>query len=181
MTIKKLWETFGGTINSKGYKVLDPHIKVVYGDSITPQRCKAIYEILESDGFACNNVILGVGSFSMQCAEEPSIPTPDRLIKQFQPFTRDTFGIAIKATYCEVNGKSIPIYKDPKESGFKKSQKGCCVVRDSGIRLYCEDGLTLAEADGITDNKLVEVFKNGVMTKEQTLQEIRQNLHEGGF
>ena len=35
-TVFKLWDTFGGTVNSKGYKVLDPHIKALYGDSITP-------------------------------------------------------------------------------------------------------------------------------------------------
>jgi len=39
-TVKRLWDTFGGSINSKGYKVLDPHIKAIYGDSITPQRAK---------------------------------------------------------------------------------------------------------------------------------------------
>ena len=38
-TVFKLWEEFGGTVNSKGYKVLDPHVKAIYGDSITVQRC----------------------------------------------------------------------------------------------------------------------------------------------
>ena len=32
---ESLWDIFGGTINEKGYKVLDPHIGVIYGDSIT--------------------------------------------------------------------------------------------------------------------------------------------------
>lgn len=45
-TVFKLWDEFGGTINSKGYKVLDPHVKAIYGDSITIQRCERIYEIL---------------------------------------------------------------------------------------------------------------------------------------
>ena len=45
-TVFKLWDIFGGKINSKGYKVLDPHVKAIYGDSITIQRCKQIYEIL---------------------------------------------------------------------------------------------------------------------------------------
>ena len=81
-TVFKLWEEFGGTINSKGYKVLDPHVKAIYGDSITIQRCEEIYRILEENGFACSNVALGVGSFSMQCIEEDGI---------LKPFTRDTF------------------------------------------------------------------------------------------
>ena len=57
-TVFKLWDEFGGTINSKGYKVLDPHVKAIYGDSITVQRCEEIYKILEENGFACSNVAL---------------------------------------------------------------------------------------------------------------------------
>ncbi|MCM1217308.1 MAG: nicotinamide phosphoribosyltransferase domain-containing protein, partial [Lachnospiraceae bacterium] len=45
-TVWTLWDTFGGTVNNKGYKVLDPHIKAIYGDSITPQRCEEIYRRL---------------------------------------------------------------------------------------------------------------------------------------
>ena len=60
-TVFKLWDEFGGTINSKGYKVLDPHVKAIYGDSITIQRCERIYEILKDNGFAASNVGLGVG------------------------------------------------------------------------------------------------------------------------
>lgn len=125
-TVFHLWEQFGGTINSKGYKVLNPHIKAIYGDSITPQRAEAIYTILVNNGFAASNVSLGVGSFSMQClesyAEHAAIPT-------FNPYTRDTFGIAIKATYAEdKDGKPIMIFKNPKEASFKKSHKGCVVV-----------------------------------------------------
>lgn len=127
-TVFKLWEIFGGTVNSKGYKVLDPHIKALYGDSITPQRCEAVYKILMEHGFAINNVSLGVGSFSMQCLE-----TMDGGEKTYAPYTRDTFGIAVKATYAEdADGKPIMIFKNPKtDSGhFKKSQRGCCISTD---------------------------------------------------
>lgn len=99
-TVFKLWEIFGGTVNSKGYKVLDPHVKALYGDSITPQRCEAVYKILMEHGFAINNVSLGVGSFSMQCLE-----TMDGGEKTYAPYTRDTFGIAVKATFgCGIVG-----------------------------------------------------------------------------
>ena len=66
-TVFRLWDIFGGTINSKGYKVLNPHVKAIYGDSITIQRCEQIYRILMENGFACSNAALGVGSFSFQC------------------------------------------------------------------------------------------------------------------
>ena len=56
-----LWETFGGTTNEKGYKVLDTHVGVIYGDSITLERQKEIYRRLEEKGFAATNLVLGIG------------------------------------------------------------------------------------------------------------------------
>lgn len=73
--IELLWETFGGTINEQGYKVLDSHIGLIYGDSITLGRCKDICERLEAKGFASTNVVFGIGSFT------------------YQFNTRDTFGL----------------------------------------------------------------------------------------
>lgn len=174
-TVFKLWEQFGGTINSKGYKVLDPHVKAIYGDSITIQRCEEIYKILMKNGFACSNVALGVGSFSFQCIEEDG---------ELKPFTRDTFSSCIKATYCEIDGKPTPIFKNPKDGGFKKSQKGCCRVynRCDGS-IYFEDGLTWEQATDYEkrDNMLIPVFKDGELLKEQSLEEVRNRLHGGKF
>lgn len=124
-TVFHLWEQFGGTVNSKGYKVLNPHIKAIYGDSITPQRAESIYTILVNNGFAASNVALGVGSFSMQCLESYE---EHAVIPRFNPYTRDTFGIAIKATYAEdKDGKPIMIFKNPKEASFKKLTKAVCL------------------------------------------------------
>ena len=174
-TVFKLWEEFGGTINSKGYKVLDPNVKAIYGDSITVQRCEEIYKILMENGFSCSNVALGVGSFSFQCIEE------DGFLK---PFTRDTFSSCIKATYCEIDGKPFPIFKNPKDGGFKKSQKGCCRVytRCDGS-IYYEDELTWEQATDYEKrgNMLIPVFKDGELLKEQSLKEIRDRLHGGEF
>ena len=171
-TVFKLWELFGGTVNSKGYKVLDPHVKAIYGDSITVQRCEEIYKILMENGFACSNVALGVGSFSFQCIEEDG---------ELKPFTRDTFSSCIKATYCEINGKPTPIFKDPKDGGFKKSQKGCCLVyRDADGHLDYMDELTWEQACD-ESNLLVPVFRDGKLLKEYSLAEVREILHDGAF
>lgn len=177
-TVFKLWEIFGGTINSKGYKVLNPHVKAIYGDSITIQRCEEIYRILDEYGFACSNVALGVGSFSFQCVEENNT---------LKPFTRDTFSSCIKATYCEIDGKPTPIFKDPKDGGFKRSQKGCCVVYlDWGSSnciydLWYADEKTWEEASMNPDNLLQPIFRDGVLLKEDTLADIRNRLHGGEF
>src|SRR5258708_22036540 len=109
--IECLWETFGGTITEKGYKLLDGHIGLIYGDSITTERQLAILEGLKNKGFASYNVVLGIGSYT------------------YEYVTRDTFGFAMKATYGEVNGVGRDIFKDPKtDDGTKKSAKGLMQV-----------------------------------------------------
>jgi nicotinamide phosphoribosyltransferase len=92
---KILWDIFGGTVNEKGYKVLDAHIGMIYGDSITLERQKEIYRRLEEKGFAATNLVLGVGSFT------------------YQYKSRDSLGFAMKATWCQVNGEGREIFKDP--------------------------------------------------------------------
>lgn len=185
-TVEELWNIFGGTINSKGYKVLDPHVKAIYGDSITVERAEQIYEVLKLAGFAAQNVSLGVGSFSMHCIEE------DRMLK---PFTRDTFSSAIKAIYAEFTSEGgsiikMPIFKDPKtdrEAGgdnMKKSHKGCCRVfwRDKlNGEISYEDGLTYDES---MENTLMRpIFRNGkfIEDTEVTLTDIRNRLNNNNF
>ena len=176
-TVFELWKQFGGTINSKGYKVLDPHIKALYGDSITVQRAQKIYEILEENGFAAQNVSLGVGSFSMHCIEENG---------ELKPFTRDTFSSAIKATYCEIEGKPYHIFKDPKTdrtagNNFKKSQKGCCLVTKIDDDYQFTDGLDWADVHNNPANELRTIFKDGKMVVDDTLSDIRNRLNGGRF
>lgn len=181
-TVFKLWDIFGGTINSKGYKVLDPHVKALYGDSITIQRAEEIYQILKDKGFAACNVSLGVGSFSMHCIEEEGM---------LKPFTRDTFSMAIKAVYAEFtdeqgNVKKMPIFKDPKTDrdtgggNFKKSQKGCCIVTYENGDYHFTDGHTWEEAY-LSPNLLKPVFRNGYLIEPDTLSNIRKRLNDFNF
>jgi nicotinamide phosphoribosyltransferase len=108
----------------------------------------------------------------MQCVEEEGM---------LKPFTRDTFSSCIKATYCEVDGKPIPIFKNPKDGGFKKSQKGLCrVYRDEDGNITYADGYTSLDIKG-QENMLETVFRNGEILNEQSLSEIRNRLNNGKF
>lgn len=171
-TVWALDQIIGHTINSKGYKVLNPKLKAIYGDSITPQRCEEIYRRLEAQGYAINNVSLGVGSFSFMCLE-----TVDDEGTHYSPYTRDTFGYAIKATYGEDEfNNPIMIQKQPKALAWKKSQKGCIIVAPDG-QSYT-DGHTLEEAHmSGAENLLQPVFVDGKMVNEISLAEIRNNMY----
>ena len=188
-TVFRLWEMNlpGNHVNSKGYKVLDSHVKALYGDSITPQRAEKIYHILEENGFAAQNVSLGVGSFSMHAMqlEDGSL----------SPYTRDTLSFAVKAVYAEFKEKDgtitkLPVFKDPvtdkgSEGGnFKKSQKGCCSVfwgDCAHTQTSYIDSLTWDEATKDPVNLLQPIFKDGKMVKEYTLKEVRENLNGNEF
>lgn len=159
--IQCLWDTFGGTVNAKGFKELDSHIGAIYGDSITLKRAKQIVSNLKDQGFCSTNIVFGVGSFT------------------YQFNTRDTFGFAMKATSVTINGDEKMIFKDPKTGdGVKKSQKGrVAVVTDMNTNsLTFVDGLF---SDQIyEDNMLTEIFRNGKLLKETTLAEIREKLNK---
>jgi len=155
--IECMWEVFGGTVSETGYKILDPHIGLIYGDSITLERCRAMCEGLMTKGFASTNVVLGIGSYT------------------YQYVTRDTFGFAVKATYGEVNGEPRNIYKDPKtDDGTKKSAKGLIAVYGDEEKITgWKDQLSREEADA---GLLEIVYADGKLLKEQTLAEIRERV-----
>ena len=170
-------QKFGHTINSKGYKVLNPHVKAIYGDSMTPSRVREAYERTTAQGYAINNVVFGVGSFSFMGIE--TIDEDGNV--SYGPYTRDTFGYAIKATYGEdADGNPVMIYKQPKALAWKKSPKGCIIVAPDG-QSYT-DGHTFEEAHGEGVENLLElVFKDGKMVKETSLKEIRERMYGGKF
>ena len=59
--IEALWDIFGGTVSEQGFKCLDSHIGLIYGDSITLQYADDICRLLAAKGFASTNVVLGIG------------------------------------------------------------------------------------------------------------------------
>ena len=175
----------GHTVNEKGYKVLDPHLRAIYGDSIIPDYADEAYRRLEAQGYAANNIVMGAGSMSMMalvCENDGQLCFAGKVNGTNPgPYTRDTFGYAIKATYGEdSNGNPVMIQKQPKALSWKKSPKGCIVVAPDG-QSYT-DGWTYEEAHGVGVENLLEcVFRNGKMVKETTLVEVRNRMCPEGF
>jgi nicotinamide phosphoribosyltransferase len=156
--INLLAEEFGTTTNEAGYKTLDPHIGAIYGEAISFDRAEDILGNLKSQGYASDNIVFGVGSFT------------------YQYVTRDTYGMAIKATWVEVDGEDRNIQKDPvTDNGLKKSAKGrLAVLRTSQGELTLVNEATPGQE---LSSELRPVFSNGDMTGTlQTLMDIRRRL-----
>lgn len=155
--IELLWDVFGGTISSTGYKVLDSHIGAIYGDSINYDRAQRIFERLEAKDFASTNVVLGIGSYSLQHV------------------TRDTHGSAQKATYIEIGETGIEIFKDPiTDDGVKKSAKGLLMVYEEDGEILLKDQCTWEEE---SQGLLQIIFEDGKFYNETTLTRIREKLN----
>lgn len=162
--VELLWDMFGGTINDEGYKVLDSHIGVIYGDSITIERQEQIYERLEAKGFAASNIVLGIGSYT------------------YQYNTRDTFGFAAKGAWFEVineKGERIQynIFKDPvTDDGTKKSLKGLQkVYYDDSGEIVVKGECTMEEEN---EGLLQVIYEDGVLYNQTTLTEIREVINQ---
>ncbi len=156
--VELLWDVFGGTTTEKGYNLLDSHIGAIYGDSITPERAIQINQRLKNKGFA-SQVVFGIGSFS------------------YQHITRDTMGLAMKATYVEVDGEAREIFKSPvTDDGTKISAAGLLkVYKDQDGKYALKDRVSWDEEK---DSELKTVFKNGKLLKEYSLSEIRETLNK---
>ncbi|MDO3665034.1 nicotinate phosphoribosyltransferase [Acinetobacter higginsii] len=154
--VQCLWEIFGGTETAQGYKVLNERVGLIYGDSITLERAQNILKGLEAKGFASNNLVFGIGSYT------------------YNYLTRDSFGFAVKATWGQVNGVGRELFKDPvTDSGVKKSAKGLLRVEQT------EHGFELFDQQSFEQEKmgaLQTVFENGQLLRECSLDQIRERL-----
>lgn len=154
--VECLYQTFGGTTNEKGFRTLNQRVGLIYGDSITLEREVQILEGLKEKGFASDNIVFGVGSYT------------------YQYVTRDTFGFVMKATYIEINGEGVEIFKDPvTDNGTKKSAKGLLRVDFENGKYVLYDKQTKEQE---TQGCLKEVFRDGNILVKETIDQIRARV-----
>lgn len=168
-TVQKLYEIFGGSVNSKGYKELNPKVGIIYGDGCQYSKIEEIWTKLEKLGFAADTILFGVGAFSFTAMCTPE----DGMVC----LTRDTFGFAMKSTDCVINGKEYTIQKNPKtdQNHLKKSHKGLCCVTKDGDDYVCRDGYTSETLPA--DNLLITVYRDGQFVRTTNFANIRERLN----
>jgi nicotinamide phosphoribosyltransferase len=104
--LEQLWSDFGGEVNKKGYRVLNPAVRVIFGDSLDLESGDELLNIIMDAGFASENVVLGCGSWLSD------------------KHNRDTNRNAYKSFAMIINGLWTGVGKNPVGTNFKKSPKG---------------------------------------------------------
>jgi nicotinamide phosphoribosyltransferase len=158
-----LFDKFGFTVNSKGFRVLPEQIRVIQGDGIDHESIKTIYDALVKYKISVENLVLGMGGALLQ------------------KVNRDTQKYALKCSYAEVNGKHVDVKKSPVEMNeegemipsFKASKAG-------RLKLVKENNTYKTVAESAPGADLLEtVFEDGEIKKSYTFENIRKRAsHE---
>lgn len=152
--IRLLDEMFGSTVNSKGYKELNPKVGLIYGDGMYYARIADILGTIKVMGYATTNLVIGVGGILLQ------------------QHNRDDMGFAIKATFATVNGEDRELFKDPITDPGKRSHKGLVRLdKVDGVYVTTDRVTTEQEKGGL----LKEVYRDGrLVGPEATFEGVRK-------
>jgi nicotinamide phosphoribosyltransferase len=150
--LETLGEQFGTEINSKGYKLLPPKVRVIQGDGIDRTMLRTILEAVKDAGWSADNVAFGSGGGLLQKMD------------------RDTSRYAFKCSSITVDGEERDVFKQPATDLGKRSKAGALtlVKRDGAFA-----SIRRSELLDSDDDQLLEVFRDGQILKEWTFDEVR--------
>jgi nicotinamide phosphoribosyltransferase len=144
-----LGERFGCSTNEKGYRVLDPHVRIIQGDGIDREMLPRILEAVRAAHWSADNIAFGSGGGLLQ------------------KLNRDTCRYAFKCSSATINGIQRDVYKQPATDSAKQSKRG-------RLKLVHRDGqlLTVPESEHSGPDLLHDVFLNGELLNRQTWADI---------
>lgn len=149
------WRNFGGHVNSKNKRVLNPKIGALWGDGIDRNGINAICAALDKAGFSVENVVFGMGGGLLQ------------------KINRDTQRFAFKSSAQCRDGVWHDIYKKPRDLSKASKRGKLKLVRDEN-----NDFETVMNLSGDRrHDELVEVFRNGELLVEYNFDEVRKHAH----
>jgi nicotinamide phosphoribosyltransferase len=162
-TLRALDASFGSTLNSKGYRVLN-HVRVIQGDGVNEQSIEAILAAIDEAGYAADNLVFGMGGALLQ------------------QVNRDTQRFAMKCSAVRVGATWQGVCKDPVTDAGKRSKKGrLTLLRNSRTGEYRTVELPLAwddhRVEGEWDEALSTVFESGKLLVDDTFAAIRSRAH----
>jgi nicotinamide phosphoribosyltransferase len=148
--VRRLDAHFGSTPNTKGYKVLNPKVRILWGDGIDPLGIDLILHELECAGYSAENMVFGMGGGLLQ-----------------KDINRDTQRFAFKCAAAKRENEWVDVFKKPLDES-KASKKGRLkLVRNGELK-------TVPIIHG-GDDVMQTVFLNGEVVKTYTMDEVRAN------
>jgi nicotinamide phosphoribosyltransferase len=152
-----LYEKLGGTVNSKGYKMLPPQVRVIQGDGIDVDTLPKLLDAIMKAGFSTDNLAFGSGGGLLQ------------------KVNRDTSKFAFKCCSVVVAGEQRDVYKQPIDTPWKISKKGKLklVLDHSWKDKKIGPEYTTVGLDDLRPDELVEVYRNGKVLVKATLDDLR--------
>ena len=150
-----LWDAFGGIVNSKGYKVVNPKVRVLWGDGIGPEGVERILKTFVTNGWSVDNIAcFGMGGALLQ------------------KVNRDTQRFAFKSSAQKRNGVWYDVFKEPRDKS-KASKKG----RLKLVKATSTHGDTVQTVpiDDLGEDLLVIVFENGNLMNFINFDQVRKN------
>ena len=159
--IEILMEEVGYTVNSKGFKVLPDHVRVIQGDGINRESLKVLVQNMIDAGLSLSNLAFGMGGGLLQHVN------------------RDDLKFAQKCSAAQVAGVWRDVYKDPVDSPDKKSLKGrLSVIRNVETGEYRNHVTDYPIPEGFED-AMVIVYDNGIVESAMlTLEQVRANSNK---
>ena len=151
-----LGDKFGFELNSKGYKVLHPCVRMLQGDGIDEGMINEILHVMKKHNWSADNIAFGMGGALLQHCD------------------RDTMQWAMKCSSARVDGVWIDVFKDPKTDEHKRSKKGRLGLYQEFDKLVTKREQRGAHGD---PNVLQVVFRDGRVVRHQTLDEIRERAN----
>ena len=156
-------ETFGHTVNAKGYKVLK-HVRVIQGDGINPNSIRAILERVTKGGYSAENLAFGMGGALLQ------------------GINRDTQKFALKCSAAKIGGAWTDVFKAPVTDPGKQSKRGRLTLlhhREFGSwrTVPVPDGVAGIDdyvPDAGWEHALVTVWENGELLQDWTFAQVRE-------
>lgn len=154
----------GSTVNSKGYKVLNPKVRILWGDGIDRDGIEKILSMAMKAGYSAENLVFGMGGGLLQ------------------KVNRDTQRFAFKCSAQERNSEWVDIYKDPVDS-TKRSKKGrlkLCRSYNDGSFYTLPIGAEWVHGPwpnvggDSSEDILKTVFHNGTLLTQYSFDEVRE-------
>lgn len=157
--LEKLGRYFGFARNKAGYKVLDPHVRMLWGDGIAYDGVRSILFSMKNAGWAAENIVFGMGGHMVQSG-----------------LTRDTQRFAFKSSAQYYDGAWWDVYKKPLDVS-KASKRGRLALK----KIVGTDGTSFyktfrEEEVDEKDNVLRTVFENGEIKAVVTFDDVKRTV-----